>query len=398
MPQITSGVTANTVFRRSSSSNLKSIEPVISGYIPVGDRLLEVYGIDYLRFLTNTTVSWQRDMIVRHAYKAEQLAPLAGLVFLEMIRDGNEGITRIESSRPHKSDIDSCLRRFVGDTACEIVKKGVSHSGTDSVIEVTTGLKSFITCDANITIEACISQSFVDSIPKKTKLGVLVYDGIIEKASSLDRFLTRCYESRKNALIYCRAAPADLLSSILENNRRTGVHVCLATIPTSAMSEIEMGEMIHAYGASDLDVDPDSLSADCVTILEHSIHFEMSDRERIDEYVRKLRIDLDSIQDYDARKFAMSRIQKLSARKSQICVGRDVFGDAAPIMKDRIDAALRIFAHMRSNGVVERNGHKLPASSVAVASSCYKSFKNVMISVGGSIELDRSMQGNRRRN
>lgn len=372
-----------------------SIEPVTSGYIPVGDRLLETYGIDYLRFLTNTKASWQRDMIIRQAYKAEQLAPLAGLIFLEMIRDGNEVTARIESSRPHKDDIDSCLRRFVGDAVCEIVKKGISHAGIDSFIEVTTGLKSFITCDANITIEACVSQSFVDSIPKNTKLGVLVYDGIIEKASSLDRFLTRCYESRKNALIYCRAAPTDLLSSILENNRRTGVHVCLATIPTSAMSEVEMGEMIHVYGASDLDVDSDALSTDYATIFEHSIHFEVSDRKRIDDYVRKLRTDLDSIQDPDARKFAMSRIKKLSTRKSQICVGRDVFGDAVPVMKDRIDAALRIFTHMRSNGVIERNGYKLPASSFAVASSCYKSFKNVMISVGGSIELDRSMQGNR---
>jgi hypothetical protein len=388
-------VTAKTTFRRVDEPFIRKTRPVKSGVIPVGDRLVDIQKVDYLRFLSNESPGWQRDIIARQAYRAEQIAPLAGYVFLEMISSSPSHLTRIESRKPTISDVESCLLDCVGEATTSVFMRCIRVAGTSAIIESRVGERSFIKCDENVTVEASVSPSFIASFDSSKQSHVLVFDGVIESASSVERILGDSYTKGKSLVIYCRSAPVDLLSSVLQNNRKFGNLVCIITSPSSNQADICINEMKEIFGESFLNVDVESLPRAKVSLFENMIELEIEAKESISNYLRRLKKDMETIQDPESQKFAMSRVQKLSSRKAEVCVGRDVFGDASCIVKDRFDASLRLFTHMRSHGVASYQGTLLPANSIAVAHRYYKSMNDVMIGIGGAIELYRPLQGDR---
>jgi hypothetical protein len=384
--------------KRVSLSVLDSIKSSILAVF--NDRAISGSASEALRILSSFDPQTDeerlsRSMILLSAYRAEQLSPVSGYLFLKLL--SGKKILQGAQRRMVEDDLQSLLSTINDQTVESLLTDAIYQSGSAGNVSVTTGGITHISVDENASFHVIISPSFVNA-KSLTSRKIIAYDGVIESVGQINSFLERCSKEKARILLIARSFSSEVASTIYANNQRGNFDIVPLTPTLGIDGEFTIADIAAISGQKQTSkICLDESGEECNVVVEGStLKIALTNLRFRDDLLKKLRKELVDFSNFDVSQLLSQRIARISSRRVSVCIG-DEFGDSKEIMKEKFDYGMRCYLSSRRKGVTEVDGQILPGESTKIANLVYESFKKLLNSTGGALVIDNEMEKTRRR-
>ena len=325
----------------------------------------------------NTDESIARDILLRNLYKAEQFCPGSALLLLAELAEQK---VKIKSA----GFLDrNYVKKIIEGAQIEILQdamfQAIEISGINCSMNVIKNVrKSYVFCDDCFSFPIIQIKEFGDNVSFSNAY-LVVYDGVIESISQIDRIINEHIEKEAPVVLLARGFGYEVVSTLLHNWQAQRTKIVPITSTVDLFSEFVIKDLLIC-----LNNEENKLKLDEKFLIK-DIRIENSKLLIQDEFFLKnskkliFEITKESLGLGTLKEIVGERIKLLSSRRVEIGIGKE-FGNAVDIIFDRIDYINRNLIRSRKLGCIEVTINKttqiLPIESVKISKSLYNSLKN----------------------
>jgi len=340
------------------------------------------------------------ELVVSHAFKAEQLGVGGFSLFVEAMTDQDKFADEAEKSfidvrYPTHDDVVSVVKNCVGDTVLsKVVMKAVDTVGFNGVVSVEASQNETVSVEIVDGNSFCLSPSFKVT-GEFLDARMFLVDGFIENVSEMNRILESAHELKDVVFVFARGFSPDVVNTLKVNFERCTACVVPFSIPLDFGSVNKIVDIATVVGADVVastkgelvgSVDPASLPrVQRVVVQRENVIFKSRgnldrSRSRIESIEKKRRSCEVSVlnDEFD------SRMRSLMSKYVTIRLPEKF--DIVET-RQKIDRVLRTIKCYLSHGIVNIRGKDMSLVSVYHALVLSRECRKMINDVGSVIEV-----------
>ena len=373
----------------------KLVLRLISGDLSVsyGRDIISLSSSDIVRVISEMKVRNKSELAIRNSVleavvQCERLHKMSGVIcclaFCEYLKQNSIDISEdlekssMLSRRSSYSQASNFLKKILSDASSQqIAFSAIKLAGSDGriVVDATPASETYISSCTGYQFKVSSENTFVSAckIQKWNRDNVLclIVDGVIERASELEKIMYRLSETKQPAIIIARGFNEEVVSTLTVNFMRQHLDIVPVCVPideygislmndlaavcgTDVVSSLK-GELISQKSYEDLcvikHVSLDMLSGNL--ILENE-----STKKKVYSHLTQIKKKLDKLREWNTEDtkaledILEKRIMSLSGDSVKIKVGKGL-GDKRGLVLDRIHFSILSFKDICKFGMID---------------------------------------------
>ena len=328
-----------------------------------------------LKIKENESVA--KDILLRNLYKAEQMCPGSAVILLSKIVEAELKIKKsglLDRSFVNKIVEDAKIE-ILQDSILKAIELGGSNCSM-SIIKNTR--KSYVSCDDCFSFPVIQIKEFGEKLNFSNSY-LVVYDGVIERASQIDKIINEHIEKETSVVLLARGFGYEVVSTLLHNWRAQKTKIVPITSTVDLNSEFVIKDLSACLKNenSNLSLEEDflikNIKIEDSKLLIQDERLSKSSKELISKILKES-TDFRSLKETIGE-----RIKFLSSRRIEVGIGKE-FGNTIDVIFDRIDYINRNLIRSRKSGcvevMVENKTIVVPIEAINIADSLFNSLKN----------------------
>jgi hypothetical protein len=326
---------------------------------------------------TKESESVAKDILLRNLYKSEQTCPGSAVILLAKIVEAK---MKIKKSGVLDRDF---VNKIVEDSRIEILQdsilKAIELGGSNcsmSIIKNTR--KSYVSCDDCFSFPIIQIKEFGEKLNFSNSY-LIVYDGVIERASQIDKIINQHIEKETSVILLARGFGYEVVSTLLHNWRSQKTKIVPITSTVDLSSEFVIKDLATCLGNENSELLLDerflikNIKIEDSKLLIQDERLAKSSKELISKILKE------SVEFSGLKETIGERIKFLSSRRIEVGIGKE-FGNTVDVIFDRIDYINRNLIRSRKIGcaevMVENKSITVPIESINIANNLFNSLKN----------------------
>lgn len=352
-----------------------------NSHILFDDRIAFLNHNDLFRILIEISTKniIAKDSLLRQLYKTEQKRPGSAFLLLSRLCGYNFNIKSIEKfNRYHLEEIIASLGL---DNLSELIFDCIATYGHDFTFNIDkTDRATYVRASNALEFEVIQIKEFGEKIELDNPK-IVVYDGVIERVSQIDRLINEHIEQKVSLVLITRGYGQEVIGTLLHNFRMNRTKIVPLTTTTDWSAEFTINDLNTC-----LEQDKLSLSLkdiECVkTLFIQNSKILIDDKRTLQN---ALQLKKQIIKEKEELKFNDElinvRLKNLISKKIEIFIGNE-FGKSKDLIFDRLNYLMRVISFLKLEPVatVELNRKKyfVPFNSIKISSNDYSSFLKML--------------------
>lgn len=325
--------------------------------LPLKNRLIVLDSNDVLRAVSEFVPKNEKDRIaqnilIRTLYHAEQQCHGAAWLLLNQIAESK--ITTQYCCKLNKNTLKDACEKSLGDNLGDAFFHALEHGGPAATINVENeGKGTYIRISDELVLPGTYPVEFGENVTLD-EVFVVVFDGVIEKISEINRLLEELNQKDQAALIFARGYGYEVVSTLLHNWRIGKLKVIPVSANIDTISEFAFFDLPKVLSDEPQFVNQIPKLEDLEPVNVASLKLGRIAIQDRDVSKRCQKVSSEILKEINemkgSTKWIIERTKKISSRCITINVGEDQ-GESSGILTDRINSIVRFIADARIQGV-----------------------------------------------